>query len=115
MNIFSEFLKPFAYGFNILFEYWWVLLPWLFYWMFMELWMDYVMGTYAGKLKWVVLEIIPPKNIEKGPKVMESFFQGLAGVITSYNPLEIYVDGAFVDRFSLEIVGDSGVMHFYIR
>jgi hypothetical protein len=119
MKMFSEFFKPFIDSFNILFEYWWVILPGLLHWMFRELWMDYVIATskdsWLSKLKWTVLEIIPPKNIEKSPKVMESFFQGLAGVIAGINPLNRYTKGAFIDRFSLEIVGEEGMMHFYVR
>ena len=81
--------------------------------------MDYVIAfssdSYLSKLKWVVLEIIPPKNIEKSPKVMESFFQGLAGVIAGINPWNKLTKGVLIDRFSLEIVGEEGAMHFYIR
>lgn len=81
--------------------------------------MDHVIAyspnSFISKLKWTVLEIIPPKNIEKSPKVMESFFQGLAGVISVPNMWDKYANGAFIDRFSLEIVGEEGVMHFYVR
>lgn len=119
MKMFSEFLKPFIDSLSILFNYWWLILPWLLHFMFRELWMDYVVAfsadSFVSKLKWTVLEIIPPKNIEKSPKVMESFFQGLAGVISAPNMWDKYANGAFIDRFSLEIVGEEGTMHFYVR
>jgi hypothetical protein len=38
-----------------------------------------------------------------------------AGVEKAFTPIEIYIDGAFTDYMSLEIVGDSGSIHFYIR
>jgi len=119
MKIYSDVLNSYLNVFNILFEYWWLILPWLLHFMFKALWFDYVHAfsndSFLSKLKWTVLEIIPPKNIEKSPKVMESFFQGLAGVIAGVNPLNKYTKGVLIDRFSLEIVGEEGMMHFYVR
>jgi hypothetical protein len=63
-----------------------------------------------------MLEIIPPKDLEKGPKPMESFYHGLAGVIESSNAFKEFLIGrAFNDRFSLELVGLGGEVHFFIR
>ena len=97
----------------------WVIFPVAFFNVFMMLWTEYA-GWYAadswfGKLQWAVLEIIPPRDIERSPKLMESFFTGLTGVLTAYSTFDKYLNGAFTDKFSVEIVGEEGTMHFYIR
>jgi hypothetical protein len=94
---------------------WFFALPPIFYFLFKVLWMRHINDIFWAAPDWVVLEIIPPKNIEKSPKPMEALFNGFFGVEKSLNPVEIYIDGAFTDYMSLEIVGDSGSAHFYIR
>ena len=94
---------------------WFIVLPPLFYFLFKIIWMTHIQGKFSSIPDWVVLEIIPPKNIEKSPKPMEALFNGFCGAEKSLNPVEIYIDGAFTDYMSLEIVGDSGEVRFYIR
>lgn len=94
---------------------WFIVLPPLFYFLFKTIWMKHIQDKFWAIPDWVVLEIIPPKNIEKSPKPMEALFNGFCGVEKSFNPIELYIDGAFTDYMSLEIVGDSGNVHFYIR
>jgi hypothetical protein len=94
---------------------WFIILPPLFYYLFKIIWMKHIQDKFWASPSWVVLEIIPPKNIEKSPKPMEALFIGFTGVEKSLNPVEIYIDGVFTDYMSLEIVGDSGSVHFYIR
>ncbi|MFA6973393.1 MAG: hypothetical protein WC238_01460 [Parcubacteria group bacterium] len=119
MNYFFDIFSQFIPIFRALFEFWWLFLPPFLFWMFKMLWMDYVIefsnNSFVGTLKWVYLEVIPPKDIEKSPKVMESLFQGIAGVVVTIPPLDTYVRGILGDRFSLEIVGAEGTMHFYVR
>lgn len=100
---------------QVLGQVWFIALPPLFYYLFKVLWMYHIQSAFWASASWVVLEIIPPKNIEKSPKPMESLFVGFAGVEKSFTPLEEYIDGAFPDYMSLEIVSDQGVVHFYIR
>ena len=59
-------------------QIWWIVLPVAFFYLFKQIWMDYVVKLRLLKLENVLLEITPPKNIEKGPKMMESFFSGIA-------------------------------------
>lgn len=94
---------------------WFIILPPLFYFLFKELWMYHIQEKFWLGPDWVVLELIPPKNIERSPKPMESFIMAFAGVEKSFTPIETYIDGAFTDYMSLEIVGDSGNFHFYVR
>jgi hypothetical protein len=116
----SQDLEIFKQTGQIFLDTWWIVVPVVFYYLFHLLWVEYT-GWYAAdgwnpNKKWTLLEVIPPREIEKGPKMMESFFSGLAGVLSTYNTFDEYINGAwFHDRFSLEIVGEEGKMHFYIR
>ncbi|MFA7319080.1 MAG: hypothetical protein WC022_00555 [Parcubacteria group bacterium] len=100
--------------------FWWALLPPLFYTVFKFLWIDFVAfyapnSWHAGQ-QWTYLEIFPPREIERGPKTMESIFTAMTGVLTTFNTFNEYLEGAFWhDRFSVELVGKEGQMHFYIR
>ncbi len=94
---------------------WFFILPPVFYFLFKTLWMYHVQEAFWASASWVVLEIIPPKNIEKSPKPMESLFVGFAGVEKSFNTLEEFVEGGFPDYMSFEMVSDQGSVHFYVR
>lgn len=94
---------------------WFFTLPPLFYFLFKLLWMKHIQDIFWAAPDWVLLEVIPPKEIEKSPKPFESLFMGFSGVEKSFNPVEIYIDGAFTDYMSMEIVGNSGEVHFYMR
>lgn len=94
---------------------WFIVLPPLFYILFFLLWMDHIQDAFAASASWVVLELIAPKNIEKSPKPMEALFTGFAGVEKSFNVFEEFLDGAFTDYMSLELVSIEGNVHFYIR
>lgn len=94
---------------------WFIALPPLLFFMFEGFWMDHIQGAVAGSATWVLLEIIPPKNIEKSPKPMEALFVTFAGVEKGFDVAETYISGLFPDSMSLEIVSDQGSVHFYVR
>jgi hypothetical protein len=105
---------------KIIYSFWWIIFPVMFYQIFHTLWIDFVAfyapNSWYNNQKWTVLEIIPPRDIEKSPKIMENIFTTLAGVHTTYNVFNEYLEGAFWhDRFSFDIVGTEGKLHFYIR
>jgi hypothetical protein len=100
--------------------FWWIILPIMFYYIFKIIWVDFTLvlsaHSWRSKQEWVYLEIISPQEIERGPKMMENIFTGLAGVITTYLTSELYLLGAWEhDRFSFELVGEEGRMRFIIR
>ncbi|MDO8529128.1 MAG: hypothetical protein Q7S18_00470 [bacterium] len=101
---------------NVFFSTWYFIMPPIFYWAFRLMWMSHVFNDkFLPSIQWVLLEIIPPQNIEKSPKLMESFFAGIHGVDTTIPNNEKYILGRAIEFFSLELVGDSGDIHFYIR
>lgn len=105
---------------TVFYNTWWIIFPPLFYFIFKVLWIEFAFlfspNSWISKMNWTMLEIIPPKDIEKGPKPFESIYSGIAGVITNHDTLAKWMLGAISqDRFSLELVGEEGKVHYYIR
>lgn len=94
---------------------WYWILPVPLYLFFRVFWKNYVQGQFAGSLDWVLLEIVPPKDIEKSPKPMEALYAGMQGAEKGFNVVEEWLDGQFPASFSLELVSDGGDVRFYIR
>jgi len=94
----------------------WLWLPFLLVIVFLKSWMYYIQRSYWQKLEWIILEVKPPREIEKTPKNMEQIFAGLWGsfgnVSTKYQK---YIQGMLQDYFSFEVVGINGEIHFYLR
>ncbi len=102
-------------GWEVFSRVWFIILPVPFYYLFKTLWMSYKRGKYLKSLDHVLLEIIPPRDIEKSPKPMESVFNGIAGILKTFNIIEEFVKGMITDPFSFEMAGFDGAVHFYIR
>ncbi|MDD2731024.1 MAG: hypothetical protein PHW33_02765, partial [Candidatus Portnoybacteria bacterium] len=94
----------------------WIWMPVVLAVVFFESWMYYIQRHYWQKLDWVLLEIKPPREVERTPKTMEQIFAGFWGsygtVSTKY---EKYIKGMLQDYFSVELAVDGGTVHFYIR
>ena len=113
MNLFS--FQDFATALALFGNIWFFLLPPLLYPLFRFLWMDYVQGKYAQRIRWTVLEIIPPEDIEESPQPMESVYAGMAGILKSPSAKEEFIDGYFTEPFSLEMEGrGGGEVHLYV-
>lgn len=100
--------------------FWWIILPISLYRIFRVIWADFSLvysdNSWRSGHNWILLEIIPPREIERGPKMMENIFTAMSGVLTTYNTFDIYLKGALEhDRFSIELVGENGTLHFYMR
>ncbi|MEN8252012.1 MAG: hypothetical protein ABFQ53_00310 [Patescibacteria group bacterium] len=109
----SEFFAQMVAVFQVT---WFVVMPLVFWIVFYSLWARYVfIVDFLMKQNDVLLEIIPPRDIEKSPKVMEKFFDSLAATDAGTNKINEYCHGAGNPFFSLEIVGTEGMAHFYIR
>lgn len=101
--------------FSVVMSVWFILFPPLLWFLFKVVWMLHVNGHYGSGLKWVLLEIIPPRDIEASPLPMESIYTALAGVIKSPTPIEEWVKGEFPTSFSFELVSIEGQVHMYVR
>lgn len=83
-----------------------------FAWLF---WHHYVEHDFISGIHWVLLEIVPPRDVLRSPKAMELFFTNGLYTLSSKGFIEKYWLGAVQLWFSLEIVSTDGQVHFYIR
>lgn len=115
MNNAQELISIYKAIGQMFYQYWWIIFPMAFYYLFKLIWMDSIQKSWAKSLEWTLLEVIPPKDLERGPKPMESIYHGLVGVVVSFTAKEEFLKGMFTDTFSFELVGAGGEVHFYIR
>lgn len=119
MNIlfesFADVFEAFGTIWQVASIFWFIVLPVAFYYLFKILWMKFIQSKYIKSIEWIVLEIIPPRDIEKSPKPMESIYAGMTGIMRGFNAFEEFIKGMFVINFSLEVVSNEGSVHFYIR
>lgn len=100
--------------------FWWLIAIWPIWYIFKDLWREfagvYSVDSWFSKYKWTMLEVIPPRDIERGPKPMEIIYAGMTGVLTTHSPSDIWINGAYRhDPFGVELVGEEGKVHFYFR
>ncbi len=85
----------------------------------LESWLAYVKQKYLLSIKWVLLEVKPPPDVEKSPKMAENIFSGLHGVYVKPATWKTwkkrFFEGRVQNWFSFEIVGNGGEINFYIR
>ncbi len=112
MNTYIEILKSLWQPFS---QLWWIILPVAFYYLFKVAWADFIKDTWANSLEWTMLEVIPPNELERGPKPMEVIFMALSGVVVTFNCFEEWLQGKYTDKFSFELVSLGGEIHYYIR
>ncbi len=79
-----------------------------------NLWVTYINTLYLNSIDWIILEIIPPKEVFKSPEAMELVLNALHGGGAD-NWYEMYWKGELGQYYSLEIVSTEGKIHFYIR
>lgn len=84
-------------------------------WVAWKIWVHYIQQDFISGIEFVMLEIIPPREVERSPKAMELFFTNALYHWSNKGGLEEYWQGAVWFWFSLEIVSIEGQVHFYIR
>lgn len=83
--------------------------------LFIELWVKYLKIKAIKKIKWLLLEVKIPRDIEKTPRAMEQVFSGLHGILSKVKFLDKYWIGKVQQWFSFEIAGIDGSVYFFIR
>jgi hypothetical protein len=114
---FSQFLGQYfqTIGQTLSLTWWWAG-PIVLFWLFKILWRKYSLNQYLASLQYIMLEIKPPRNLEKSPRVMEQIFAALHGVWSTPNLIDERVKGRWVQAaLSFEIQGVNGEMHFFVR
>lgn len=80
-----------------------------------DLWLHYVRQNFISGINYVLLEIVPPREILRSPKAMELFLINALYHHSVKGGLETYWIGAVWFWYSLEIASIDGQVHFYIR
>ena len=80
-----------------------------------KIWVHYVQQDFISGIEFVLLEIIPPRDVLRSPKAMELFITNALYHWSFKGGKEEYWQGAVWFWFSLEIVSIDGQVHFYIR
>lgn len=78
-------------------------------------WLHYVQANFISGITWVLLEIVPPRDVLRSPKAMELFLTNALYHSSHKSGIESYWQGAVWFWFSLEIASIDGQVHFYIR
>lgn len=84
-------------------------------WAAWKMWLHYIQQNFISGIDWVLLEVIPPREVLRSPKGMELFLNNALYHWSMKGGLEQYWQGAVWFWFSLEIVSIGGQVHFYIR
>jgi len=78
------------------------------------LWTDLRRSEFIASQKYILLEIKPPRSIEKTPLAMEAVIDGLHLDPGESNWYRYYFFGSVRPLFSLELVSIGGQVHFFI-
>ena len=79
------------------------------------LWVHYVQQDFISGIDFVLLEIVPPRDVLRSPKAMELFITNALYHFSLKGGREEWWQGAVWFWFSLEIASIDGQVHFYIR
>ncbi|MDP1629617.1 MAG: hypothetical protein Q8L57_03290, partial [bacterium] len=110
-----NFLKELGEIGKIFLSLWWLYLPPVLFFISADLWVLYLKIKTISKIKWQLLEIKIPKDIQKTPKAMEQVFSGLHGIhVWMFTFADKYLKGKIQEWFSFEIVGINGDIYFFV-
>ncbi len=84
-------------------------------WVAWKLWVHYIQQDFISGIDYILLEIIPPREVLRSPKAMELFITNALYHWSFKGGKEEYWQGAVWFWFSLEIASIDGQVHFYIR
>ncbi|MFA6520704.1 MAG: hypothetical protein WCT44_03830 [Candidatus Paceibacterota bacterium] len=79
------------------------------------MWVHYIQQDFISGIDFILLEIVPPREVLRSPKAMELFITNALYHWSFKGGMEEYWQGAVWFWFSLEIASIDGNVHFYIR
>lgn len=101
--------------FRILGVSWWIVLPFVLFFIFLDFWLAVVRRAYILKIPWKLLEVKIPREILKTPKAMEQIFAAVHSIYSDIKFFDKWWKGKVQDWASFELVGFAGRVHFYVR
>src|SRR3989338_10263947 len=87
---------------------------WILGYFAFRMWVHYIQQDFISGIDWVLLEIIPPREVERSPKAMELFLTNALYHLSNKGGVEEYWQGAVWFWTSLGIASFEGKVHFYI-
>lgn len=91
------------------------LMPLPLAWAAFHLWHHYRQENFISGIKWILLEIQVPRDVDKTPAAMELIFTNAMYHQSMKGFWEQFIVGAPWMWFSLEIVSLDGQVHFFVR
>ena len=80
-----------------------------------KMWVHYIQQDFISGINFVMLEIVPPRDVLRSPRGMELFLTNALYHWSEKGGMEEYWQGAVWFWYSLEIASLEGQVHFYIR
>ena len=112
----SDFYIYLSQLLNILLSLWWLWLAILLYFPAKYFWIWAKRDLWYAAMKWIILEIKIPEEVEKTPKAMENVFHTIWAMYDPpANVRDYWINGKWMWYYSFEIVGKKDEVHFYIR
>ena len=105
----------FLWKFNLLSELLYLIITIILGRMAFKLWLHYIQQDFISGIDFVLLEIIPPRDVVRSPRAMELFLTNALYHMSNKGGMEEFWQGAVWFWFSLELVSIEGQVHFYIR
>lgn len=101
--------------FRILGASWWIILPLVLLFIFLDFWLKAVRRAYILKITWKLLEVKIPREILKTPKAMEQVFAAVHSIRAKIRFFDKWWKGKVQNWMSFELTGQAGGVHFYVR
>lgn len=117
MSVEISFIYPFlAVAWQVVKNWWWLVLPFVFWKPFLFLWWWWRVDGFLKKQQAILLEIKLPKEILKPVRAMEMVLSSIQAAI--YQPPDLWekwIDGQVQLSVGLELVSIDGQPHFFVR
>ena len=111
----EQFLIIFNIIFDILKNWWWIIAPFILIKPFLFIYLWWRNEVWLKKIKMILLEIKPPKDVLRPLRAMETVFSALWHFYDPPNSREKWFEGKLQLSISLEIASLGGEPHFFIR
>lgn len=95
---------------------WWLWAFLILFYLFRETWTHWRQEMFKTNLKWVMLELRIPRQIEKSSKAMEQVLTAIHSLRNAADDIrEKYWDGEVTRWVTFEMVSFGGEIHFFVR
>lgn len=115
MDPFEQLIWIFSNLWLIFREVWWIVLPFVLFSAFSNLWLFYLRLSNLQKMNWSLFEVHVPKEILRTPKAMEQIFAAIGAIWPAVTFFDKWWKGKIIEWISFEMVGVAHGVHLFIR